>query len=147
MWSEFPVSQPPAGFVLLPENGWNALILAVAGFARGVRCLKRSVPKDVTTIVTTTASRSPSRNKIKKIIDDFLDEFILVAGFDPRPRGYNGYFQLPKGITCVDELTGRLNAALSEEDTGAHPAQIRPLFERAIGPPGFGWVLACAGVY
>lgn len=136
VWNQFATDQPQAGVVLLAENGWDALILAVAGPARGVRRPKHSAPKEISVVTTVadsvTVKKVPFTERDQEIIDDFLDELIVAAGFDPRPRGYDWYLRLPKGLTSVDQLSAHLNAALAEDDTGGYPAQIRPVFERVI---------------
>lgn len=137
MWNDFLTVPSPAGFVLLPENGWEALVFAVAGPGRGVRSPKRSVQKMVPVVTATAGSTTTSRSlpftdQDQKIIDDFLDEYLVAPGFEPQPRGYDWYLRLPNGITSVDELSVLLNAALAAEDAGGHPAQVRPVFERVV---------------
>jgi len=136
VWDDFSTAPSPAGFVLLPENGWEALVLAVAGPGRGVRNPKRSVQKKVSVVTTTAGSTTiksvPFTDQDQEIIDDFLDEYLVAAGFGPRPRGYDWYLRLPNGITSFDELSVLLNAALAAEGAGGHPAQVRPVFERVI---------------
>ncbi|WP_371818140.1 DUF5956 family protein [Pseudarthrobacter sp. C4D7] len=136
MWNEFSAKPPQAGFVLLPENGWEALVLAVAGPGHGARSSKHSVQKEIPVVTTTAGSTTvknvPFTDQDQEIIDDFLDEYLVAAGFEPRPRGYDWYLRLPNGITSFDELSVLLNAALAEEDAGGHPAKLRPVFERVI---------------
>jgi hypothetical protein len=136
VWNDFSTTPSPTGFVLLPENGWETLVLAVAGPGRGVRNTKRNVQKEVSVVTTaagsTTTKSVPFTDQDQEIIDDFLDEYLVAAGFGPRPRGYDWYLRLPKGITSFDELSALLNAALAAEGAGGHPAQVRPVFERVI---------------
>ena len=136
MWNEFSTTPSPAGFVLLPENGWEALVLAVAGPGRGVRNPKRSIPKEISVVTATAGSptikKVPFTDQDQEVIDDFLDDYLVAAGFEPRPRGFDWYLRLPKGITSVDELSVLLNAAVASEDAGGHPSQVRPVFERVI---------------
>jgi hypothetical protein len=88
--------------------------------------------------VVTTASGSATAKKVpftaqdQEVIDDFLDGYLVAAGFEPRSRGYDWYLRLRNGITSIDELSFLLNAALSEESAGGHPAQVRPVFERVL---------------
>jgi Family of unknown function (DUF5956) len=106
VWNEFSTKLPQAGFVLLPENGWEALVLAVAGPGHGVRYPKRSVQKEISVVTTVADSRTvkkvPFTNQDQEMIDDFLDEYLVAAGFEPRPRGYDWYLRLPNGITSFD---------------------------------------------
>ncbi|PNI09508.1 hypothetical protein CXX84_04450 [Arthrobacter sp. AFG7.2] len=136
MWNEFLTKPPQGGFVLLPENGWEALVLAVAGSGHGARYPKRGVRKEISVVTTTagstTVKKVPFTDQDQGIIDDFLDEYLVAAGFEPRPRGYDWYLRLPNGITSFDELCVVLNAALAEENAGGHPAQVRPVFERVL---------------
>lgn len=136
MWNEFSTKPPRAGFVLVPENGWEALVLAVAGPGHGLRNPKHSVQKEISVVTTTAGSTTvknvPFTDQDQEIIDDFLDEYLVAAGLEPRPRGYDWYLRLPNGITSFDEISVLLNAALAEEDAGGHPAQVRPVFERVI---------------
>ncbi|WP_350224195.1 DUF5956 family protein [Pseudarthrobacter sp. fls2-241-R2A-127] len=137
MWNDFLTVPSLAGFVLLPENGWEALVLAVAGPGCGVRSPRRSVQKVLPVVVTTAGSTTTTRSvpftdQDQEIIDDFLDEYLVAAGFEPRPRGYDWYLRLPNGIASLDELSVLLNAALAAEDAGGHPSQVRSVFERVI---------------
>lgn len=136
MWNEFSTKPPQAGFVLLPENGWEALVLAVAGPGRGARYPKRRVQKEISVVTTTagstTAKKVPFTDEDQEIIDDFLDEYLVAAGFEPRPRGYDWFLRLPNGITSFDELNVLFHAALAGENAGGHPAQLRPVFEQVI---------------
>ena len=128
VWNEFSTAPSPAGFVLLPENGWEALLLAVAGPGRGVRNPKRSVPKEVSVVTTTAGSTTiksvPFTDQDQEIIDDFLDDYLVAAGFEPRPRGFDWYLRLPKGIMSFDELNVLLNLTspwLRKMPAGIHP--------------------------
>lgn len=136
VWNEFATKPTQGGFVLLPENGWEALVLAVAGPGHGARFPRGSVQKEISVVTTTAGSTTAKKvsftDEDQEIIDDFLDEYLVAAGFEPRPRGYDWYLRLPKGITSCDELSVLLNAALAGENAGGHPAQVRPVFERVL---------------
>lgn len=136
MWIEFMIDQPKPGSVLLPDNGWEALILAVAGPRHGVRHPKTATSRSVSVVTSSKARVSyetvPFSDADQEILDDLVDEFLLAAGFDRRPRGYDWYLRLPSGFHTDEELYQRLNATLAEEGTGGHPAQIRLVFERVL---------------
>lgn len=87
MWNEFSTKPPQAGFVLLPENGWEALLLAVAGPGHGARYPKRRVRKEISVVTTTagsaTAKKVPFTDQDQEIIDSFLDKYLVAAGLSP----------------------------------------------------------------
>ena len=135
MWNEFS-NQAPAGRLRFTSREW-------VGRARTCRRWLRpwcpssqfSLQKEISVVTTTagstTVKKVPFTDQDQGIIDDFLDEYLVAAGFEPRPRGYDWYLRLPNGITSF-ELSLVLNAALAEENAGGHPAQVRPVFDRVL---------------
>lgn len=99
-------------YIELSENGWGAVIAAVAEPHR-VRRGALAIADYTTTIVHERDGRKSSESKPRseddqRSIDDDIDEYLAAAGLPPRPRGFRWFIEVPPGVPNADEFWRRI---------------------------------------
>jgi hypothetical protein len=109
VWEDFEVRRPPAGWITLDENTWNAMLVWVAGPANACR----TPAGDRHLFTSTVCSGSGSAAAVTtgtlsdddlRTLDDDTDRVLAGAGIPPRPRGYDWHLRPPAGVSNQDNL-------------------------------------------
>lgn len=138
MWDQVQDKSSGAGWELLPETGWFALLAWAAGPENVGRATQSDASRTVrrTLLQDGVESRSvePFMDTDRLMVDEVVNTFLLDAGVPARPAGFDWFLRVPEGwpagLSLVDELASQITG---KWESGTHPAALRPLFSRVVG--------------